>query len=275
MAQALKLTGTQDVNLAEINPHGEEIDQATGAQRFKELSCELSDLQELCYAAATEALLVVLQGMDTSGKDGTIRSVFDVVNPQGVTVASFKVPTPLELAHDFLWRIHQQTPAKGMFAIFNRSHYESVLVERVKELVPEAVWSQRYQQINDFERLLTASNTIVVKFFLYISKEEQKERLLRREAEPEKAWKLSAGDWIERRSWDAYLAAYQDVLNRCATPNAPWYVVPADRKWYRDLVVAEALVATLRPYRQGWLDRLAVVGEEARAELEAVRDTDG
>ena len=274
MAQALRVTGTQLVNLDEISPYGDEVDRAASDKRFKELSNELGDLQELCYAAGAEALLVVLQGMDTSGKDGTIRGVFDAVNPQGVEVTSFKVPTPDELAHDFLWRIHQHTPAKGMVAIFNRSHYESVLVERVKDLVPKEVWPQRYDQINDFERLLTASNTIVVKFFLYISKEEQKERLLKREAEPEKAWKLSAGDWIERRSWDAYLAAYQEALNRCGTPSAPWYVVPADRKWYRDLVVAEALVATLRPYRQSWLEHLVARGKEARDELEAVRETD-
>jgi PPK2 family polyphosphate:nucleotide phosphotransferase len=274
MAQALRLTGTQLVNLDEISPYGEEIDRVTADTRFSELSHELGDLQELCYAAATEAVLVVLQGMDTSGKDGTIRSVFEAVNPQGVHVASFKVPTPLELAHDFLWRVHQQAPAKGMFAIFNRSHYESVLVERVKELVPKEVWLERYDEINDFERLLTSSGTIVLKFFLYISKEEQKERLLAREAEPEKAWKLSAGDWIERRFWDEYIAAYQDALNRCATPNAPWYVVPADRKWYRDLMVAEALVATLQPYRQGWLDRLEQIGAEERAELLSVRESD-
>ena len=274
MAQAIRLTGDQPVNLAEISPRGEELDRAASEPRFKALSRELRDLQELCYAAGTTAVLVVLQGMDTSGKDGTIRGVFDAVNPQGVYVASFKVPTPRELAHDFLWRIHQQTPAKGMVAIFNRSHYEGVLVERVKDLVPREVWSRRYDQINDFERLLTASDTILLKFFLYISKEEQKERLLKREEDPTKAWKLSAGDWIERRSWDAYIAAYQDALNRCATPQAPWYVVPADRKWYRDLVVAEALVATLRPYRQGWLDHLAARGEEARAELLAVREVD-
>lgn len=274
MAQALRLTGEQPINLGEISPRGEELDRATSEKRFKELSHELGELQELCYAAGTVSVLVVLQGMDTSGKDGTIRKVFDAMNPQGVSVASFKVPTALELAHDFLWRVHLQTPAQGMVAIFNRSHYEGVLVERVKSLVPEAVWSRRYDQINDFERLLTASDTVLLKFFLYISKEEQKERLLKREEDPTKAWKLSAGDWIERRSWDAYIAAYQDALNRCATPDAPWYVVPADRKWYRDLMIAEALVETLRPYRQGWLDHLAARGEAARAELLAVREDD-
>ncbi|MDQ3695059.1 MAG: polyphosphate kinase 2 family protein [Chloroflexota bacterium] len=271
MAQALRLIGTHPVNLDELSPHGDEIDRAAGETRFAELSRELGELQELCYAAGTEALLVVLQGMDTSGKDGAIRSVFDAVNPQGVRVSSFKVPTPLELAHDFLWRIHQQTPAKGMFGIFNRSHYESVLVERVKDLVPEQVWSRRYDQINDFERLLTASDTIVVKFFLHISKGEQKERLLKREEDPEKSWKLSPNDWIERRWWPAYIAAYQDALNRCATPNAPWYVAPADRKWYRDLVIAEALLATLQPYRQRWLDSLTERGEDALAAVRAER----
>lgn len=274
MARALRLTGTRLIDLDEISPVGDELDREASVKRCKDLSTELGALQELCYAAGTEALLVVLQGMDTSGKDGTIRGVFDAVNPQGVHVASFKVPTPLELAHDFLWRVHQQAPAKGTFVIFNRSHYESVLVERVKDLVPRDVWSQRYDQINDFERLLTASGTIVVKFFLHISKEEQKERLLKREDDPTKAWKLSANDWIERRSWSAYMDAYQDALNRCATPNAPWYVVPADRKWYRDLMIVEALIATLRPYRQLWLDSLAARGAPALAEVLAERDSD-
>jgi PPK2 family polyphosphate:nucleotide phosphotransferase len=272
MVQALRLTGTTLVNLEEIDTRGEEIDREEGESRARALFEELGDLQELSYAAGNEALLVVLQGMDTSGKDGTIRHVFDAVNPQGVYVASFKVPTPLELAHDFLWRVHKETPAKGMFGIFNRSHYEAVLVERVKNLVPDAVWSERYQQINDFERLLTSSGTIVVKVFLHISKGEQKERLLAREEDPEKAWKLSAGDWVERQSWADYQAAYQDVLNRCSTPNAPWYVVPADRKWYRDLLVGQVLVETLRPYRKGWLESLQKRGEAARAEIEAVRE---
>lgn len=273
MAQAIRLTGSQLFDLNEIDPAGDQIDRAASEKRFRELAEELGELQDLCYAAGTESLLVVLQGMDTSGKDGAIRGVFDAVNPVGVHVASFKVPTPLELAHDFLWRIHQQTPPKGMFTVFNRSHYESVLIERVKNLVPEEVWSQRYEQINEFERLLTASGTIVAKFFLYISKEEQKERLLKREEDPTKSWKLAPGDWIERRSWPAYMAAYQDALNRCATPNAPWYVVPADRKWYRNLVIAEALVTTLRPYRQGWLDHLEARGREAMAEVLAARGT--
>lgn len=274
MAQAIRLTGTRRIDLAEISPAGDQVDRTVSEKHFRDLAGELGELQDLCYAAGTESLLVVLQGMDTSGKDGAIRGVFGAVNPQGVNVASFKVPTPVELAHDFLWRIHQQTPAKGMFTIFNRSHYESVLVERVKALVPEAVWSQRYEKINDFERLLTANDTIVAKFFLHISKEEQRERLLKREADPTKAWKLAAGDWVERRSWDAYLAAYQDALNRCATPSAPWYVVPADRKWYRDLVIAEALVATLRPYRQRWLDQLAERGKAAMADVVAAREAE-
>lgn len=273
MAQAIRLTGSQLIDLNEIDPAGDQIDRAASEKRFRELAEELGELQDLCYAAGTESLLVVLQGMDTSGKDGAVRGVFDAVNPVGVHVASFKVPTPLELAHDFLWRVHQQTPPKGMFTVFNRSHYESVLIERVKSLVPEEVWSQRYEQINEFERLLTASGTIVAKFFLYISKEEQKERLLKREEDPTKSWKLAPGDWIERRSWDAYLAAYQDALNRCATPNAPWYVVPADRKWYRDLMIAKVLVTTLRPYRQRWLDYLEERGRNVMAEVLAARES--
>jgi PPK2 family polyphosphate:nucleotide phosphotransferase len=272
MAEAIRLTGTQLIDLNDVSPAGEEVDRAESEARFDELARELGDLQELCYAAGTEALLVILQGMDTSGKDGTISHVFEYANPQGAYVASFKVPTHEEAAHDFLWRVHERAPAKGMIGIFNRSHYEAVLVERVNNLVPEAVWSRRYQQINDFESLLASSGTIVLKFFLYISKDEQKERLLKREEDPEKSWKLSAGDWLARQKWPAYMAAYQDVLNRCATPDAPWFVIPADRKWYRNLMVAQALVSTLRPYAKRWQDDLKERGEIALAEVLAARE---
>lgn len=272
MAEAIRLTGTQLIDLNDVSPAGEEVDREESEARFDELARELSDLQELCYAAGTEALLVILQGMDTSGKDGTISHVFEYVNPQGAYVASFKVPTHEEASHDFLWRVHERVPARGMIGIFNRSHYEAVLVERVNNLVPEAVWSRRYQQINDFESLLASSGTIVVKFFLYISKEEQKERLLKREEDPAKSWKLSAGDWQARQKWSEYIAAYQDALNRCATPDAPWFVIPADRKWYRNLMVAQALVSTLRPYAKRWQEDLKERGEIALAEVKAVRE---
>lgn len=271
MAEAIRLTGTQLVDLKEISPAGEDLDRAESEARFDELAGELGELQELCYAAGTESLLVILQGMDTSGKDGTISSVFEYVNPQGAYVASFKVPTHIEASHDFLWRVHERVPALGMFGIFNRSHYEAVLVERVNNLVPESVWSRRYEQINSFENLLASSGTIVVKFFLHISKGEQKERLLKREENPDKSWKLSAGDWVARQKWDDYMAAYQEVLNRCSTPDAPWFVVPSDRKWYRNLMVAHALVSTLRPYANRWHDDLQERGEIALAEVQAAR----
>jgi PPK2 family polyphosphate:nucleotide phosphotransferase len=243
-----------------------------GEARLTELSEELDELQELLYAAGTHALLIVLQGMDTSGKDGTIRAAFAAMDPQGVRVAGFKAPTPAELAHDFLWRAHRETPERGMVTIFNRSHYEDVLVVRVKGLVAKEVWEQRYDQINAFERLLSENNTLIVKFFLHISKEEQRERLLAREEDVRKAWKLSAGDWQERRLWDDYQAAYQDLLRKCSMAHAPWYVVPADRKWYRNLAVAETVVELLRPLRETWLASLRERGEAERAKIEALRE---
>lgn len=212
---------------------------------LKTLQKRLHDLQEMLYASAKQALLVVLQGMDTSGKDGTIRRVFDDINPQGVRVASFKAPTPEELSHDFLWRIHKQAPPKGYIGIFNRSHYEDVLVVRVDKLVPKNVWSKRYQQINDFERMLSENGTVILKFFLHISKEEQKERLQARLDDPQKHWKFSLGDLPVREKWDEYQDAYADVLTKCNTEYAAWHIVPADRKWYRDLVITRAIVDSL------------------------------
>ncbi|MCE4225820.1 polyphosphate kinase 2 family protein [Methylobacterium sp. C25] len=202
-------------------------------------------LQERLYAEHKRSLLVVFQAIDTGGKDGTIRNVFEGVNPQGCRVWSFKVPSAAELDQDFLWRYHLHTPGRGMIGVFNRSHYEDVLVVRVKDLVPEPVWRERYGLINDFERLLTASGTTVIKFFLHISKDEQKERLEARIAEPDKHWKFDPGDLIERKSWDAYQKAFEDALSRCSTPYAPWLVVPANRKWYRNLVVARTIADTL------------------------------
>jgi PPK2 family polyphosphate:nucleotide phosphotransferase len=210
-----------------------------------DLNRRLETLQEMLYAEGKHKLLVVLQAMDTGGKDGVIRHVFDGVNPQGVKVASFKVPTAEELAHDYLWRIHKHTPGKGEIVIFNRSHYEDVLVVRVHNLVPPEVWGRRYDQINDFERLLAEEGTTIRKFFLHISPEEQKARLQARLDEPDKRWKFCLGDLKERRLWPEYMRAYEDVLSRTSTDWAPWYVVPADRKWYRNLVVASVLVETL------------------------------
>jgi PPK2 family polyphosphate:nucleotide phosphotransferase len=258
------------VRLAEHDPgtpRGLTRERADAAR--PQLAAEFAELQELLYAARTHALLVILQGMDTSGKDGTIKSVMDPVNPQGVRVRSFKVPTHEELAHDFLWRAHAATPELGMIGIFNRSHYEDVLVVRVHDLVPAATWRKRYRHINDFERLLSDSGTIVLKFFLHISREEQEERLLAREKEVEKAWKLSVGDWRERTFWDEYTKAYEDALSKTSTENAPWFIIPANKKWARNHVVLATVVEALRPHRAAWLDQLSAVGKKAAAELEA------
>lgn len=245
------------------------ISKEDGKARFDEYAHELGELQELLYAADTHALLLIFQGMDTSGKDGAIRNVLREVNPVGCRVASFKTPTTEELAHDFLWRVHRQTPARGQIVVFNRSQYEDVLVVRVHDLAPKAIWSDRYAQINAFEKLLTQNQTIILKFFLHISREEQEERLLAREADPVKAWKLSVGDWQERRHWDAYQRAYQDALVKCSTAHAPWHIIPADQKWFRDLAVAEIVVQALREYKQEWLAKLA---DESKTQQSALAD---
>ncbi len=215
------------------------------AAELADLTARLESLQELLYCEGKYRVLVVLQGMDTSGKDGVIRKVFEGVNPQGVRVASFKVPTPIELSHDYLWRVHAQAPGKGEMVIFNRSHYEDVLVVRVHNLVPEATWKKRYDQINEFERLLVEEGTTILKFFLHISRDEQKQRLLERIETPEKNWKFNPGDLEERKLWPDYMAAYEDLLNRTSTDWAPWYIVPADKKWFRNALISSVLVETL------------------------------
>ncbi|HYO10337.1 MAG TPA: polyphosphate kinase 2 family protein [Tepidisphaeraceae bacterium] len=206
---------------------------------------KLDELQQLLYAEGERAVLVVFQAMDAGGKDGAIEHVFSGLNPQGCQVTSFKQPTPLELRHDFLWRIHDAAPPKGMIGIFNRSHYESVLVERVHSLVPEKVWKKRYDHINQFERLLSDEGTVVLKFFLHISKDEQKRRLEARLRDAHKNWKFDIGDLREREHWDEYQRAFEDALQKCSTEHAPWYIVPADRKWFRNWVVGDVLVRTL------------------------------
>ncbi len=214
--------------------------------KTNELVKELEAMQELFFAAQSTRLLIILQGMDTSGKDGVIRRVFEGVNPQGVKVASFKVPTPEELGHDYLWRIHKQTPGLGEIVIFNRSHYEDVLVVRVHNLVPPQRWSKRYAQINEFERMLSEEGTIILKFFLHIDKDEQKDRLLERLNNPTKQWKFNPGDLKERALWQDYMQAYEDVLSKTSTNWAPWFIIPANRKWYRDYLIANILVDTLK-----------------------------
>lgn len=217
-----------------------------GLKRLLELNQKLGELQEVLYAGHKEKVLIILQAMDSGGKDGTIRSVFDGVNPQGVRVASFKVPTPEELDHDYLWRIHKMTPAKGEIAIFNRSHYEDVLVVRVHEIVPPKVWGKRFQQINQFERMLAEEGTTILKFFLMIDQEEQRLRLLERIKDSTKQWKFNPNDLAERKLWNQYMKAYEDVLEKTSTSWAPWYVIPANRNWYRNLVISDILVETLK-----------------------------
>jgi PPK2 family polyphosphate:nucleotide phosphotransferase len=257
------------VRLKEYDPDDQGgIQKAEGLAELDELGEELRELQALLYAAAHDSLLIVLQGPDGSGKDGTIRAVLDYVNPQGCHITSFKQPTPEEVSHDFLWRVHPHAPRRGMVSVFNRSHYEDVLVVRVHNLVPVKVWRSRYDQINAFEELLAASDTIILKFFLHISKQEQEERLRAREDDPEKAWKLSVADWKERECWEDYQAAYEEALERCSAPHAPWQIVPADHKWYRNVVVARALVKALRPHAADWRKDLE---ERGRQELEAIR----
>lgn len=210
------------------------------------LNTELAALQEQLYAEGKHRLLIVLQAMDTGGKDGVIRAVFEGVNPQGVKVASFKVPTPVELSHDYLWRVHQQTPGKGEMVIFNRSHYEDVLVVRVHQLVPEEVWSRRYQHIREFERLLADEGTTILKFYLHIDLQEQAQRFLARVEDPTKQWKFNPGDLDERDRWEEYMKAYEDMLNQTSTDWAPWYIIPANKKWYRNWLISKIVIKTLK-----------------------------
>lgn len=212
---------------------------------FEDLRQRLVGLQELLYAENKHSLLIVLEAMDTGGKDSIIQKIFSGVNPQGCVVTSFKEPSTVELAHDFLWRIHQQAPRLGMIGIFNRSYYEDVLIARVKELVPKKRWERRYQHINAFEEMLHDEGTVICKFFLHISKEYQKERLQRRLEKPDKLWKFSPEDLKDRERWNDYQEAYAAILERCSTKYAPWYIIPAEKHWYRDLVVLRILVETL------------------------------
>jgi PPK2 family polyphosphate:nucleotide phosphotransferase len=205
----------------------------------------LDDLQYLLYAENKRALLIILQGMDASGKDGTIRHVMSGVNPQGCQVTAFKVPSAEEAAHDFLWRSHRAAPGKGVIGIFNRSHYEDVLVVRVHKLVPRQIWKKRFEEINSFEKLLADNRVTILKFYLHISWKEQQRRLDARIDDPRKNWELSPADFAERQFWPDYMAAYEDVLSRCSTGYAPWFIIPADHKWFRNLAVSSSIVETL------------------------------
>jgi PPK2 family polyphosphate:nucleotide phosphotransferase len=213
--------------------------------RLAELVQKLDELQEVLYAEHKHKILVILQALDTGGKDGTIRAVFSGINPQGVHVASFKVPTPEELDHDFLWRVHSKVPGKGELVIFNRSHYEDVLVVRVHHLISQDVWRQRYTEINNFEQMLVEEGATILKFYLNVTKDEQKERLQERLDDPKKRWKFNPADLKERALWDDYTSAYQDAISETSTEWAPWYVIPANRNWYRNLGVASVIVQAL------------------------------
>jgi len=221
------------------------MEESDARAQFEQLKKRMEDLQEVIYAQCQHALLVVLQAMDTGGKDSTIRSVFTGFNPAGCRVANFKAPNESERLHDFLWRVHQRAPRLGQIVVFNRSHYEDVLIARVRELVPKARWKRRYKHINDFEEMLSDEGVHIVKFFLHISKDYQKRRLQKRLDNPSKHWKFDPGDLEERKRWDDYQSAYEKALARCSTERAPWYVIPAEIRWYRDLLIARALVETL------------------------------
>jgi PPK2 family polyphosphate:nucleotide phosphotransferase len=231
---------------------GFEQDKEAARARLKELKDELAEFQERLWAEQGQSLLIVLQALDAGGKDGLIRKVVTAFNPQGTRVTGFGVPTEEELRHDFLWRIHAAAPGKGRIGVFNRSHYEDVLVVRVNELVPEPVWRARYAAINAFESILAANRTRIVKFYLHISRDEQRDRFQKRLDNPEKHWKWSSGDLETRARWVDFRAAYTDALAQCSTDQAPWYVIPADRKWYRDLAVAEILAETARDMDPQW-----------------------
>ena len=236
----------ETVKLKDYNPGDRgHYDKVTARAEVDRLQKQMRELQERLFAEKKQSLLIVFQAMDAGGKDSTIKKVFEGINPQGVRVHSFKAPTEEELAHDFLWRVHHHTPERGFINIFNRSHYEDVLVVRVNQLVPESVWKKRYDHINNFERLLHDGGTQILKFFLHISKDEQKERFQDRLDRPDKHWKFSRGDLPVREQWGDYMHAYEDAISRCNTDYARWVIVPANRKWYRDLIVTRKIVEIL------------------------------
>jgi len=266
----------EKVRLERISPDPPKgMTKERAQRRFAELGEELFQLQDAMFGAKVNSVMVVLQGRDSAGKDGAIKHVAGCLNPRGVHVVSFGVPTAEEREHDFLWRVHRHAPRLGEFAIFNRSHYEDVLVVRVHDLVQRKLWKERYGHIVDFEELLAEHGTIVLKYFLHISKKEQKERLLERERMAQTAWKLNSNDWKERDHWDEYTEAYEDAISKTAAPHAPWIVVPANAKWYRNLVVAESIVEALRAHRKSWSKTLDETGRKRRTELAAWRSEHG
>jgi PPK2 family polyphosphate:nucleotide phosphotransferase len=260
------------MKLKDIDPdYHDGLSEEEALTKLDKVGTKMGDLQELLYAAKKNALLIVLQGRDTSGKDGSIRRILHYCNVQSTRVVPFKVPTPVEASHDFLWRIHREAPAHGDVTLFNRSHYEDVLVPKVHKLIPKKALKHRYDQINAFEDLLVSSGTILLKFFLHISKDEQEKRLLAREENPNKYFKLSLSDWKERNLWDAYTDAFQEAIEKCDSEEAPWTVVPANHKWFRDLTIAKTIVEALEPYRKSWHAQLLSEGKEQKAAIDEFR----
>lgn len=238
-----------DVDLNQWDPNDKRAfdgKKRDGKAHLIELNAELAELQRMFFAQNKHRLLVILQAMDAGGKDGTVRNVFRAVNPQGVQVISFKKPTRREFARDFLWRIHREVPGTGEIVVFNRSHYEDVLVVRLYDLVPPEIWSKRYDHINNFERMLVDEGTTILKFYLHISPDEQKERLQARLDEPHKRWKFNPDDLEHRRNWDGFMHTYEIMLSRTSTPWAPWYIIPANRKWYRNIIVSQTIIDTMK-----------------------------
>ena len=251
MKQTIKVT--PPIRLKEFNPaFSDGLDKDVTRERTTRLCQRLGELQDLLYANARQSVLILLQGMDASGKDGVIKRVLEFVNPLEIEIANFKAPSTEELAHDYLWRVHQRVPRYGHIGVFNRSHYEDVLIVRVLKLQPEHVWRARYDQINAFEKHLTENRVILLKFFLHICKDEQAERLKARLQDRRKNWKFESGDLQMRAKWPQFQRAYEDALNRCSMPWAPWHIVPADRKWYRDYVVARTVVDALEKLKLKW-----------------------
>ncbi|HEX9069163.1 MAG TPA: PPK2 family polyphosphate kinase [Ktedonobacterales bacterium] len=262
------ITGGKKINVNDYDPaETNGISRADAEAKLPDMTARLDRLQDLLYGAKTHGLLVVLQGMDAAGKDGTIRHVFQSFDPVGTNAYSFKAPTEEELDHDFLWRVHRYAPGRGYVSIFNRSHYEDVLIVRVHEMVQRDIWKARYQQINEFERMLTENNTLIIKFFLHISKDEQRQRFLDREHDPKAAWKLALSDWQERAYWDAYQEAYSEAISQCGTERAPWHIVSANHKWYRNYYVTQSLLDLLEPHGKKWEQALTARGKQALAEI--------
>ena len=245
--EQFRVKSGETIRLKDVDPAFGDLrhDKKSAKRTVNKLQNRMEELQGQLYAEGKHSLLICLQALDAGGKDGVVRHVFDAMNPQSCRVASFKQPSTEELAHDFLWRIERQTPRRGEVVIFNRSHYEDVLIVRVHNLVPKRVWSKRYEQINAFERRLTANNTHILKFFLHISKEEQLERFKQRLDDPSRRWKIAESDYSERQHWNDYEAVYEDAINKCTTDEAPWYVIPSDHKWFRNLAISHIIVETI------------------------------